>query len=58
MNVKLNVAICWALAVLERSNSKIYSEAACLCKNLKAGDTHKFCQKLLCCIKPSISAFG
>ena len=39
-------AICWALAVFEHSNSKIYSEAVYLQKTLKAADTHKF----LCCI--------
>ena len=47
MDVKLNLAICWALAVVERSNSKIYSEAGYWYKN-----THNFCKKLLCCIKP------
>ena len=51
MDVKLNLGICWALAVAERSNSKIYSEAGYWYKNLKADDTHKICQKLLSCIK-------
>ena len=41
MNVKLNWAICSALAVFEHSNSKILSEAAYLQKSLKAADTHK-----------------
>ena len=42
MNVQLNLAICWALAVFEHSNSKIYSEAAYWQKSLKAADTHTF----------------
>ena len=62
MNVKLNLAICWALldlceclaicwalAVFEHSNSKIYSEAA-YCK--RAADTKKVHSKTFLCIKP------
>ena len=55
VNIKLNLVVCWALAVFECSNSKIYSEAAYWKKTIGATDTHKFSflfNNFFCCIKP------